>query len=85
MGESRAADLYDEVHTVSSPADDEAHARGKRAMLRHALATLAYRGGKAIRDASPTVADFHVSEKTRTTLAALRRQAEAAPMATTSA
>ena len=68
MGESRAADLYDEVHTVSSPADDEPHARGKRAMLRHALATLAYRGGKAIRDASPAVADFHASEKTRTPL-----------------
>ena len=47
---------------------DDALAQGKRAILRHALATLAYRGGKAIRDAAPSVPDFHASEKTRTPL-----------------
>ncbi|MDQ6830428.1 MAG: hypothetical protein M3081_16335 [Gemmatimonadota bacterium] len=39
---------------------------GPRAMLRHALATLAYRGGKALRDAPPGVAAFHVGDATRT-------------------
>jgi hypothetical protein len=33
-------------------------ARGKRELLRHAVATLAYRGGKAIRGTSPNVSDF---------------------------
>ena len=36
--------------------------------LRHALATLAYRGGKVLRDAPPEFADFHASDKTRTPL-----------------
>ena len=34
--------------------------------LRHALATLAYRGGKAMRDAPANFADFRAGEKTRT-------------------
>ncbi len=38
----------------------------KRALLRHALATLAYRGGKAIRNAPPAFADFHAGEGVRT-------------------
>ena len=46
-------------------------AKGKRELLRHAVATLAYRGGKAIRDASPNVADFHASDATRTPRALL--------------
>ena len=38
----------------------------KRQMLRHTLATLAYRGGKAIADAPEGFANFHVNERTRT-------------------
>jgi hypothetical protein len=34
--------------------------------LRHALATLAYRGGKVMRDAPEGFADFRAGEKTRT-------------------
>lgn len=47
------------------PAGDDV-IRGKRAMLRHAVATLAYRGAKAIRGAPPEVAGFHAGDKTRT-------------------
>lgn len=36
--------------------------------LRHTLATLAYRGGKAMRDAPEGFADFRAGEKTRTPL-----------------
>lgn len=39
-----------------------------RTLLRHALATLAYRGGKAIRDAPEDFADFSASPGTRTPL-----------------
>jgi hypothetical protein len=38
----------------------------ERALLRHTLATLAYRGGKAVRDAPPGFATFRVSDGTRT-------------------
>ena len=37
-----------------------------RDMLRHTLATLAYRGGKAVRGAPDTFASFRVGETTRT-------------------
>lgn len=37
-----------------------------RALLRHTLATLAYRGGKAVRDVDPKFAEFRVGEKSRT-------------------
>lgn len=37
-----------------------------REMLRHTLATLAYRGGKAIRGAPPGFSDFRVGDSTRT-------------------
>jgi hypothetical protein len=37
-----------------------------RALLRHAVATVAYRGGKAVRNAPPTFADFRSGESTRT-------------------
>ncbi len=37
-----------------------------RAFLRHTLATLAYRGGKAIRDAGPNFADYGSAETSRT-------------------
>ncbi len=39
---------------------------GKRALLRHALATVAYRGGKALRAAPPAFADFRAAEGSRT-------------------
>ena len=38
----------------------------KREMLRHTVATLAYRGGKAVRDAPEAFASFKASETTRT-------------------
>src|SRR5256885_1922356 len=37
-----------------------------RAFLRHTLATLAYRGGKAVRGAPPEFASFKASETSRT-------------------
>jgi hypothetical protein len=47
--------------SLSSVAADPA-----RQLLRHTLATLAYRGGKAVRGAAETFADFRASEQTRT-------------------
>ena len=41
---------------------------GKRELLRHAVATLAYRAAKAIRNAPPSVADFRIADGTRTPL-----------------
>ena len=38
----------------------------KREMLRHTLATLAYRGAKAVRGAPDSFASFKASETTRT-------------------
>jgi hypothetical protein len=38
----------------------------KREMLRHTVATLAYRGAKAVRDANDSFASFKASETTRT-------------------
>ena len=38
----------------------------KRELLRHCLATLAYRGGKVLRDAPPEFAGYRASETTRT-------------------
>jgi hypothetical protein len=38
---------------------------GKREMLRHALATVAYRGGKALRGAPPEFAEYRVADGTR--------------------
>jgi len=38
----------------------------KRVMLRHTVATLAYRGGKAVRGADDLFANFKASETTRT-------------------
>jgi hypothetical protein len=39
-----------------------------RELFRHTLATLAYRGGKAIRDVAEDVATFRADERTRTPL-----------------
>ncbi len=41
-------------------------ALGKRELLRHAVATLAYRAAKAIRNAPPELADFRAGDVTRT-------------------
>jgi hypothetical protein len=38
----------------------------KRELLRHAVATIAYRGGKAVRGATPEFATFQAAESTRT-------------------
>jgi hypothetical protein len=38
---------------------------GRREMLRHTLATLAYRGGKALRGAPPGFAEYRVAEGSR--------------------
>lgn len=38
---------------------------GKREMLRHTLATVAYRGGKSLRGAPPGFAEYRVAEGTR--------------------
>lgn len=38
----------------------------KRELLRHTVATLAYRGGKAVRDAPESFASFRAAETTRT-------------------
>jgi hypothetical protein len=37
-----------------------------RQLLRHAIATVAYRGGKALRDAPGHFDSFHIGDKTRT-------------------
>jgi hypothetical protein len=44
----------------------EPESPGKRELLRHTLATLAYRGGKAVRGAPPEFAEFKASPTTRT-------------------
>ena len=38
----------------------------KRELLRHTLATIAYRGGKAVRGAAPEFAEFRIGEKPKT-------------------
>ena len=45
------------MNTVTDP---------KREMLRHTIATLAYRCGKTLRDAPENFAEFRIGEKTRT-------------------
>ena len=49
-----------------SPMPEEKKERTDRDLLRHCIATLAYRGGKAIRGAPEGFSDFKASEKTRT-------------------
>src|ERR1700676_4037689 len=50
---------------MNTPANSVAGSDAKRELLRHALATLAYRGGKAIRSAPEGFAVFHVDEGVR--------------------
>ncbi len=46
--------------------NSDSNSNPNRELLRHALATLAYRGGKAVRDAPAGFADFHAGEGVRT-------------------
>jgi hypothetical protein len=46
--------------------DDSSHSDPKRELLRHTLATLGYRGGKAIRNVPQGFAEFHAAEGVRT-------------------
>ena len=57
--------VVEEYSNFMSPAETP-FADPARALLRHAVATLAYRGGKTIREASDNFAEFRVSELTRT-------------------
>ena len=50
---------------MTTPANSVYASDPKRELLRHALATLAYRGGKAIRNAPEGFAVFHVDEGVR--------------------
>jgi hypothetical protein len=50
---------------MSTPANLVFASDPKRELLRHALATVAYRGGKAIRNAPEDFAVFHVDEGVR--------------------
>lgn len=46
--------------------NDSSTSDPKRELLRHALATLAYRGGKAVRNAPENFATFHAGDGVRT-------------------
>ncbi len=52
--------------TKSTPAHSNLAADPKRELLRHTLATLAYRGGKALRNAPDNFAEFQAGEGVRT-------------------
>jgi hypothetical protein len=58
MGETKNSNP---AHTYSDTAADP-----KRELLRHALATLAYRGGKAVRRAPSELSEFQAGEGVRT-------------------
>ncbi len=47
-------------------ASSDSNSDPKRELLRHTLATVAYRAGKALRDAPAGFADFHAGEGVRT-------------------
>lgn len=51
---------------ASDPADDPADVSARRALLRHALATVAYRAGKALRGAPDGFATFRAAPDART-------------------
>jgi hypothetical protein len=52
--------------TNSNFAQSDSAADPRRELLRHAVATLAYRGGKGVRDAPADFADFQAGEGVRT-------------------
>ncbi|MDE3151249.1 MAG: hypothetical protein KGL93_03285 [Gemmatimonadota bacterium] len=51
---------------MSAARSDDRRAETARELLRHTVATVAYRGGKAVRHAPPGFADFRCREGTRT-------------------
>jgi hypothetical protein len=51
---------------MSHLTDSASNSDPKRDLLRHTLATLAYRGGKAVRNAPDGFANFHAAEGLRT-------------------
>ena len=51
---------------MSDVTNTNADATGRRELLRHALATLAYRGGKAVRGAPDAFGGFHLAATSRT-------------------
>jgi hypothetical protein len=51
---------------MSDPIQNISSSDPKRELLRHTLATVAYRGGKAVRNAPGGFADFQAGEGTRT-------------------
>lgn len=52
--------------TTPQPSAAAASAATARELLRHTVATLAYRGGKVVRDAPPHFADYPVAADSRT-------------------
>ncbi len=53
------------MKTNHENAEKSTSSEPKRELLRHALATIAYRGGKAVRNAPPNFAEFQAGEGTR--------------------
>jgi hypothetical protein len=51
---------------MSASSNSDTNVDPKRELLRHGLATLAYRAGKAVREAPAGFADFHAGEGVRT-------------------
>ncbi len=70
----------------ATPASDPlADSAGERAFLRHTIATLAYRGGKALRAAPAGFGDFPVGEGSRTPVRILAHIADLVEWALTQA
>ena len=65
-----------EGQSMDTPDHAVAAADSARAMLRHTLATLAYRAGKVVRDAPAAFADLLVAPATRTPVAILSHMAD---------
>ena len=53
---------------MSNPTQSRPALDPKRELLRHTLATLAYRGGKAVRDAPDGFAEFQAGQGARTSV-----------------
>jgi hypothetical protein len=51
---------------MNAPSDSNPASDSKRELFRHTLATLAYRGGKAVRNLPAGFAEFHAGEGLRT-------------------
>jgi hypothetical protein len=65
-GRSRARRAASRAEGSQPMSDAPSDARGRLELLRHALATLAYRGGKAVRGAPDAFGAFHLSATSRT-------------------